>query len=213
MIELQERHALATLQNPPRQAGEHSRRPHFHEHPHARLIELLDHAHPADRLGHLPDQAVLDVRRVGEQCRRRAAIGRHPRCCDRNATDGPCKFVCRGREERRVERAGHGEPFRFHAAGFEDHLDGVDDPGRAADHRLLGRVFRAHPDLPRKRLDRRLHRREIGDHRQHRAIPRAVTLDGIGPCLRRPSAVLDAPRAHGGQRRKFAKAVAGDEVR
>ena len=113
LVELQEGYALAALQNSPREAGEHARGANFHERAHPRLVELLDDRHPADRLGHLANQAVVDVRRPGQQFRRRTAISRDPRRCDRKAADRGREFVCRGREQRCMEGARHGEPLGF----------------------------------------------------------------------------------------------------
>ena len=66
LIKLQEGDALATLQNSPREAGQYAGRPDFDKRPCARLVELLDNPDPADRLGHLADQALLNVGGAGE---------------------------------------------------------------------------------------------------------------------------------------------------
>ena len=49
--------------------------------------------------------------------------------------------------------------------------------------------------------------------RKHRAVTRPELLDGIGASAGGFGSILEAPRASGSQRWKFAKAVAGDHVR
>ena len=212
LVELKERAALAAFEDSPRQAGEHAGGANFDERADARCIELLDDADPAHGLRHLPDEAFAHARRIDHLRDGGATECRGRRRLDRQRLDRGGQLVGGATEQWRMEGARHGEPLRLHAARFEQNLDGIDDAGRAADHELLGRVFGAHPHLPGKRFERRLHGRAIRDHREHRAIARAMLLDGVGAGSRGPRAVLDRPGGCRCQRGKLAEAVAGHDI-
>ena len=112
-----------------------------------------------------------------------------------------------------MERAGNGQTLRPDPPPLEEHLDGIDGAGMAADHRLLGRVLGTHPHLSGKRFDRRGDLLATGDHGEHRPLLGAELLDGGSPGLRGPRALREAPSASGHQRRELSEAVAGDDVR
>ena len=208
LVELEERGARPSFDDPAGQAAEHARRAHLDERPHARVVEPVDDVDPADRLGHLPHEALEHVGRLIELAEGGAAEDRHPRSLDRQRSQRGGQLVGRGLKQRRVERARHCQPLRLHAAGFEQDLDRIDDPGRAADDVLLRGIGRADPRLAGEGLDRGRDGRGVGDHREHGAVPRAVPLDGLRPGPSGLDAVGHAPAAGRGERRKLTEAVA-----
>ena len=212
LVELEESRVGPAGENPAGQPREHARGPDLDEGPHARVIQIVHHLNPADRLGHLPHQAFEHGSGRVEEAEGRAADGLGAGRGDRQAAERLGQLVGRGLQQRRVERTGHGQPLCLHAAALEQHLDRIDHAGGAADDVLLRRICRADPGPTGEGLDRGVHRRGIGDHRQHRPVAGPQLLDRHGPGLRRPDPVGHAPGTAGGKRGKLAEAVAGDEV-
>ena len=212
LVELEEGHARAALQDPARQSRQDAGRADLDERPHTGGVELLDRVDPADGLRHLPNEARPHVGRGLEAGCGRAPVGRDPRRPDGEPRDRLGQAARRGLEERRVKRAGNGQSLRADAAGFEDGLDGVDHPRRSTSHELLWCVLRTDPDMADERLERRPDRRPVGDDRKHGAIARTEVLHRLGAGPRRGRPFGGGPGGVCRERGKLAEAVAGDHI-
>ena len=211
-VKLHTLHIGTPCQNTACQPAQHTGGPNLDKRPNAGGVELFNHRHPTHCFGHLPDKALANLSRAGEQVR-----GGATETCDVGRSDWQRlnrfrECVGGGLEQRRMEGAGNCQPLRLHPAGLQDHLHRIDRPGRSPHHTLLGGIFRTHPDLSGEGLNRSADRLTIGDHRQHGAVAGAELLNGRGPRLRGARSIREAPRADRRQSGKFTKAVTGDVI-
>ena len=213
LVKLQKRDTRTSLEDPPHQAAEHARRADLHKSPHPDGIQLVDDVDPADRLGHLPHEALPHRRRVGDLPNRRAAVDRQLRSHDRQRRDRGGQATRSRLQKRRMEWAWHSQPLGVYPAGLKQNLDRVDHAGGAADHVLPRCIGSTDPRPASERRDGIGHRGGIGDHREHGAVAGTVRLDRFGAGPRRTDPVGHAPGSRRGERRKLTEAVARHHVR
>ena len=163
LIALQHRD-VTTVENATHEATEDTRWPHFDEHPHARLIETFNHAHPTDGLRHLADQTLADRQGVRQQPHRGAAKRGNPWLEEWQRLERRGQSRGRSREQWGMKWAGNGQSLRVNSLSLEKQLHGVNRPRGSADHRLLGSILGTHPDLVGKGIDRSGHGNAIRDH-------------------------------------------------
>ena len=119
LVELHEADVLPAFENAPREPGQHAGRTDLDERAHTPLVELRHRGDPADRLRHLRDQARPRGNCIDEQVGRRARHHRQPSRLDRQRVDDGREAIGGGGEQRRVERARHGEALRLHPSRLE----------------------------------------------------------------------------------------------